>query len=111
MKDRLALFLCNLKPVKMRGINSEGMIMCTSTSDQCEILEPPSDSIPGEIVTVEGFERKPDPQLNPKKKIFEIIQLDLKVNDKKEATYKDIPWNVGGKGPAVSTSLKNTIIK
>lgn len=111
MKDRIALFLCNLKPVKMRGINSEGMIMCTSDSEKCEILQPPAGCKPGDVVTVEGYERKPDPQLNPKKKIFETVQVDLKINNNKEATYKGRPWNVAGKGPALSSSLTNTIIK
>lgn len=28
--DRLGVFMCNLKPVKMRGIESKGMLMCAS---------------------------------------------------------------------------------
>ena len=30
LKDRLGVFVCNLKPVKMRGIESQGMLMCAS---------------------------------------------------------------------------------
>jgi tyrosyl-tRNA synthetase len=30
MKDRLVLVLCNLKPVKMRGVESAGMVLCAS---------------------------------------------------------------------------------
>lgn len=30
LKDRLGVFLCNLKPVKMRGIESKAMLMCAS---------------------------------------------------------------------------------
>ena len=30
LQDRLAVFLCNLKPVKMRGILSCGMLMCAA---------------------------------------------------------------------------------
>lgn len=85
--------------------------MCTSDSEKCEILQPPAGCKPGDVVTVEGYERKPDPQLNPKKKIFETVQVDLKINNNKEATYKGHPWNVAGKGPALSSSLTNTIIK
>ena len=36
----------------------------------------------------QGFERNPDAQLNPKKKIFEACAPDLKVNDEKIATYR-----------------------
>lgn len=111
MKDRIALFLCNLKPAKMRDISSEGMIMCANDGEKVEILKPPDGCIPGEFVTVESYERNPDAQLSAKKKTFELIQADLKTNYKKEACYKGISWNVGGKGPAVAESLANFPIK
>ena len=62
--------------------------MCASTPDKVEILAPPSGSKPGDLVLVDGFTRKPDDVLNPKKKIFESCAPDLKVNDLKQATYK-----------------------
>ncbi len=95
----------------MRGISSEGMIMCANDGEQCEILEAPAGCRPGEVVTVDGFERKPDVQLNPKKKIFETVQVDLKTDEKRRATYRGIPWNVGGKGPALAKTLINVIIR
>ena len=67
---------------------SEAMVMCASTPDKVEILAPPSGSKPGDLVLVDGFTRKPDDVLNPKKKIFESCAPDLKVNDLKQATYK-----------------------
>ena len=39
----------------------------------------------------------PDAQLNPKKKIFETIQPDLRVNDVGVACYKDTPFRVEGR--------------
>lgn len=30
MQDRLVVVLCNLKPAKMRGIESSGMVLCAS---------------------------------------------------------------------------------
>lgn len=30
MQDRLVAVLCNLKPAKMRGVESKGMVLCTS---------------------------------------------------------------------------------
>merc|ERR1712055_762460 len=92
MQNRPVVILCNLKPAKMRGIMSEAMVMCASTPDKVEILTPPEDSAPGDPVHVDGFERKPDAQLNPKKKIFEACAPDLKVNADKVATYKGVPW-------------------
>lgn len=40
---------------------SEAMVMCASTPEKVEILTPPEDSKPGDLVYVEGFERKPGP--------------------------------------------------
>lgn len=30
MQHKMVVVLCNLKPVKMRGIESQGMVLCTS---------------------------------------------------------------------------------
>ena len=50
------MFMCNLKPVKMRGVFSEGMIMCASNPpDRIEILIPPTGVVPGDRVTFEGY--------------------------------------------------------
>ena len=55
MLYRLAIFLTNLKPVKMRGILSEGMIMCASTPEKVEIIDPPKGAVIGDKVIVEAF--------------------------------------------------------
>ena len=95
----------------MRGIMSEAMVMCASTPDKVEILTPPEDSVPGDLVHVAGFERKPDPQLNPKKKVFEACAPDLMVNgDKVATTYKGVPWTVNG-NQCHSTTLVDVQIK
>jgi len=111
MHNRTAVFLCNMKPMKMRGVALAAMIMCASTPEKVEILTPPHNFIPGEVITFEGYKRKPDTQLNPKKKVFETCAPDLRVNENKVATYKGVPFVVPGKGQVVSKSLINTIIK
>jgi len=85
--------------------------MCASTPEKVEVLAPPKDAIPGDLVEVEGFTRNPDAVMNPKKKIFETVAPDLKTNAQKEATYKGVVWSVKGKGTVVSQTLKNVIIK
>ena len=30
MKDRLVVVLCNLKPAKLKGVESKGMVLCSS---------------------------------------------------------------------------------
>merc|ERR1711862_444571 len=110
MQNRKAILLCNLKPSKMRGIMSEAMVMCASTPEKVEILSPPENSNPGDPIHVDGFERRPDAQLNPKKKIFEAVAPDLKVNSEMVATYKGVPWLVNGQ-PCKSQTLVDVQVK
>ena len=88
MQKRKVVVLCNLKPVKMRGVLSHAMVMCASTPEKVEILSPPEGSVPGDLVEFEGYPRQPDQQLNPKKKIFETCAPDLKTDSNKVAVYK-----------------------
>lgn len=55
MQNRIAVFLLNLKPAKMRGVSSEGMIMCASSPEKVEIIVPPPGVVIGDRVTVEGY--------------------------------------------------------
>jgi methionine--tRNA ligase beta chain len=56
------LVVCNLKPSKLRGIVSNGMVLATSVSDaegvkqQCELITPPAGSKVGERVSFEGYD-------------------------------------------------------
>ncbi|XP_037081060.1 aminoacyl tRNA synthase complex-interacting multifunctional protein 1-like [Pollicipes pollicipes] len=111
MQNRMAVLLCNLKPAKMRGVTSQAMVMCASTPDRVEILDPPAEAQPGDIVTCEGFVRRADAQLNPKKKIFEQVAPDLKTDGERRATYRGVRWQVPEKGDIVSQSLANVQIK
>jgi len=111
MKNRMVVLLCNLKPAKMRGVTSEAMVMCASSPEKVEILVPPNGAVPGDLVEFNGIQRNADPVLNPKKKIFETVAPDLKTNDNKVATYKDIPFEVKGKGAVSSPTLINVNIK
>jgi aminoacyl tRNA synthase complex-interacting multifunctional protein 1 len=112
MQNRMVVILCNLKPAKMRGITSEAMVMCASSPDKVEIMAPPANSVPGDVITCEGFSRNPDlPFMNPKKKIFEAVAPDLKVNSDLVGCYKGSPLIVEGKGPMKSQTLKDVNIK
>ena len=53
----------------------------------------------------------PDPQLNPKKKIWEAIKPGLQINGAGEATYKGAVWRVEGKDePCKAPSMTNSPI-
>ncbi|XP_012875971.1 PREDICTED: tyrosine--tRNA ligase, cytoplasmic [Dipodomys ordii] len=94
LQDRLVVVLCNLKPQKMRGVESQGMLLCASVeggSRQVEPLDPPAGSAPGERVFVQGYEKgQPDEELKPKKKVFEKLQVDFKISEEHVAQWKQI---------------------
>ena len=58
MQQRFAIFMCNLKAAKMRGILSNGMIMCASTPEKVEIIDPPPGVKQGDRVSVDGYPGK-----------------------------------------------------
>ena len=77
-----------------------------------EILLPPNGAQPGDLVEVDGYNRKPDqPFLNPKKKIWESVAPDLKTDSNKLATYKGKVLSVLQKGPISAPTLTNVQIK
>jgi tRNA-binding EMAP/Myf-like protein len=49
--------LCNLKPAKMRGIESAGMLLCGSVEEgnSVELLESPPGAVIGERISVDGY--------------------------------------------------------
>ena len=82
MANRLVAVVCNLKPAKMRGILSTGMVLCASNDDHTAVdpILIPEGSTIGSRIMVEGYNREPMEQINPKKKIFERIAPDMLVN-------------------------------
>ncbi|XP_076831033.1 aminoacyl tRNA synthase complex-interacting multifunctional protein 1a [Brachyhypopomus gauderio] len=111
MQNRMAVLLCNLKPAKMRGVLSQAMVMCASSPDKVEILDPPSGAVPGDRVTFQGFPGEPDKELNPKKKVWEQLMPDLRTDDQCVATYKGAAFEVAGKGVCKAQSMSNSGIK
>uniref|UniRef100_A0A8C2J852 Aminoacyl tRNA synthetase complex interacting multifunctional protein 1a n=1 Tax=Cyprinus carpio TaxID=7962 RepID=A0A8C2J852_CYPCA len=111
MQDRMAVLLCNLKHAKMRGVLSQAMVMCASSPEKVEILDPPSGAVAGDRITFQGFPGEPDKELNPKKKVWEQVQPDLRTDDQCVATYKGAAFEVAGKGVCKAQTMSNSGIK
>ncbi|KAJ3337058.1 Tyrosine--tRNA ligase, cytoplasmic [Gonapodya sp. JEL0774] len=82
LTGRLVVGVMNLKPARFKGVESQAMLLASSTPDksQVELLEPPESSEPGDEVFCEGYERTPDAQLNPKHKVWEKAAVHLKTD-------------------------------
>ncbi|XP_023745694.1 probable methionine--tRNA ligase [Lactuca sativa] len=109
MKNRKVCVLCNLKAATMRGIKSHAMVLCASTSDKVELVEPPEDAVVGERVKFSGFDGEPDDVLNPKKKIWETLQVDLHTDKDLIACFKDLPFTTSAGVCRVSSISNGTI--
>jgi len=113
MLNRLVVVLCNLKPAKMRGVESKGMVLCSSREEPKEVepLAVPEGSAPGDRVTVDGEkEGLPDDVLNPKKKVWEKLSVDLKTNSDGFAQWQGNDL-VTGKGKITCASVKDAPIR
>lgn len=89
--NRYVVLVCNLKPAKMRGVESHAMVLCASLADgsKVELVTPPSGSAPGDRCYFEGHEGEPDAQLKSKEKVWETVQPNFKTNAQRQGTYVD----------------------
>lgn len=106
MLNRLVVVVANLKPAKLKGIMSAGMVLAASNADhtQVEILDPPAGAQIGERITFQGFDGDADAQLNPKKKIFELVKPHLNTSAAKIGQYKEVPFMTTA-GPCTVATL------
>ena len=93
MQGRKIVAVCNLKPVTMRGIKSAAMVLAASPRDAeahagpVELVNPPAAVRAGERVYFEGWEGAPEPQLNPKKKVWDDCQLGFTTTDDRGVAF------------------------
>ncbi|KAL5594126.1 hypothetical protein BROUX41_001172 [Berkeleyomyces rouxiae] len=97
MQGRKVVVVCNLKPVKMRGIKSCAMVLAASPKlkegevddhkGPVELVTPPADAKAGERVYFEGWKGEPEGVLNPKKKIWEMFQPGFTTTDALEVAF------------------------
>jgi tyrosyl-tRNA synthetase len=114
MQDRLVVVLANLKPAKMRGVESCGMVLCSSREDPKEVepLGVPEGSVPGDRVNVDGHEEgSPDEVLNPKKKVWEKLSVDLVTSSEGLAQWQGNNLVVKDKGQVSVKAVKGAPIK
>jgi len=105
--------LANAKPNKLRGVESQAMVLCATSADgsKVELLQPPRDAPPGERVTFAGHEGEPDDVLNPKKKVWEKeVQPKLHTTAERVACFDGIPFTTTH-GPCTAPTAANGTIK
>lgn len=108
LEGALVCVCANLKPRKLVGFESQGMVLCATGSDgKIELLLAPEGAQVGERITIEGAEMAdPDEKLNEKtgKAPWVAVQPGFSMNGSKQATYKGAVW-MTSKGPVTATSV------
>jgi len=111
------IVVCNLKPAKLKGFESKGMVLCASNEDhtKVELVEPPSSAVPGTRISLANLDVtkfKPDERVNPKKK--KSVWLDfgpkLRTNGKKVACFDGVPMVVP-EGECTVPNLDNCVVR
>lgn len=87
-EKRKVVVVCNLKPIKLAGISSEGMILCVNLNDNIELLQVEGNI--GDRLYLEGS-NIPDIDSSLKnKKSWDKVQSKLKTNEDGIFTFDNI---------------------
>lgn len=92
---RNVVVVANLEPRKMRGILSEGMVLCACSEGKSavKLLRVPDGVQPGERITFPGHAGPAEPVLKKKLvKHWEDVAPELKTDSACVATYKGLPF-------------------
>lgn len=75
MQDAMVVVIFNLKARKLADYMSAGMVLCGETEDKSvvELLTPPEGSVPGDLISFEGYERACPEQLPAKKNPWDNV--------------------------------------
>lgn len=110
MMGARVVVVANMKPSKMRGVESAAMVLCgTGPDGKVELVTPPEGVPNGERVQCEGFAGEADDVLNPKKKVFEAVAPDFSVLPSGEASYKGAAFGTSGGACRLATLTAGTI--
>ena len=103
--------VANMKPSKMRGVESQAVVLCgTGPDGKTEFVVPPAGVPNGERVVFSTFPGEPDDVLNPKKKVFEAVQTGFEILSDSTAAFKGCPFGTS-QGTCRLTTLTAGSIK
>ena len=89
--------VCNLKPRNIKGVPSNGMVLCCSNLDKTQVkpIRPPHGSIPGQVISFEGHNSLAFPpganklSFNRINKAYKAVCSDFIVNEDGIAIWKN----------------------
>lgn len=116
LRDRMCMFICNLKPASICKVQSTAMLLVAKNETQgLEPLIIPAGARPGDRICVAGVEAQPDAVIKPAKEpqmsVWDEVRKDLAVDAQGIAKYKDqVLQVVGLTEPIHSVKIANGLI-
>lgn len=120
MQNVLVVVLCNLKEKKLADYMSHGMVMCAENAERTvvEFVNPPEGSVPGDLISIEGFARTPLEVLPMKKNNdpWSKVMPCLFTDDNLQAVFRDAESGKDSafktdKGVCKSSTVKKGVIR
>jgi methionine--tRNA ligase beta chain len=101
--NRFVVVLANLKPRAIKGITSNGMLLCASNADKSKVdpLTPPVNAKVGELIKFAGHISEPVEPGNRATKAYSKVADGFFTNAEGVATYESIPF-MTPEGPCTS---------
>lgn len=112
MLNAYVVVICNLKASKLKGVESNGMVLCACTSDKSkvELVKPAVGTSIGERVALVGHDHVgvADAEINLKKdgNAWEFASKLLKTDDNGVATFDGLQWKTSS-GICQQNSIPN----
>jgi len=115
LNNRLCVVWCNLKPRPLRGIESNGMVMCSEDDAGAEPVFPPEGAVAGDRITLAPHDKAPLPLKGPIKTLVSSKKLPdilagLRSDGDGNVLWEDAKWEVVGKG-LCRAKHKNGLVK
>ena len=120
MLNRRIIVICNLLPRKLVGFKSNGMVLCAAKVDEVtgiekvEFVDPPANAAVGERLIGESLKLRDalTAKQCDKKKAWETIAHDLKVNEQGILVWKDVVLVTQvTKETSIAPTLRSTIVR
>jgi len=103
LEGKNIVIVANLKPAKLRGVESQGMLLAGEDDKEVGLLLAP-DAKPGDRVTVEGLEPNPKSKVD----IKEFSAVKLKTQDG-QAWLDDKPLTANGEPLEVHRGVEGNV--
>lgn len=104
--------VCNLKPAKLAGFESQGMVLAGSAAEgggPVRLVEVPEGAAVGERVRTAGQQNIPAPAKELKRKVWEQVGADLKTGADGTALFKGLAIETSAGSCSVPSILGGVI--